>query len=64
MLWRLTREQIVKAVLRIARDRGLEISKVYSLSSGLYVAVQLNNGHIINVYDYEIQGLYNDYSNI
>ena len=55
MLWQLTREQIVKAILKIARDRGLEISKVYSLSSGLYVAVQLSNGHIINIQDCEIE---------
>lgn len=55
MLWRLTREQIVKAVLAIARQRGLKVKKVYSLSSGLWVSVQLVNRHIINIQDYEIQ---------
>lgn len=56
MLWRLTREQIVKAVLAIVRQRGFEVKKVYDLSSGLYIAVQLSNGHIINIQDYEIRG--------
>lgn len=55
MLWRYTRAQIVKAVLRIAQSRGLEIRKVYSLSTGLWVSAQLVNGHIITFQDYEIQ---------
>jgi len=55
MLWRLTREQIVKAVLRIAKQRGFEVKKVYSLTTGLWVCVLLTNGHIINVNDWEIQ---------
>ena len=54
MLWRLTREEIVKAVLKIAQQRGLEIRKVYSLTTGLWVNAQLSNGHIVNFYDYQI----------
>ena len=57
MLWRLTRQEIVKAVLKIVRQRRLEISKIYSLSSGLYIHAQLSNGHIITIADYEIQGV-------
>lgn len=60
MLWRYTRQEIVKAVLKIVRQRGFIVKKVYSLSSGLYVAVQLGNGHIINIQDYEIQECIND----
>lgn len=55
MLWKLTRQEIIKAVLKIAIHRGLEVIKVYSLSSGLFVSVQLSNGHIVNIQDYEIQ---------
>ena len=55
MLWSLTREQIIKAILTIAKQRGLEIKKVYSLTTGLWVAVQLSNGHILNINDFEIQ---------
>lgn len=55
MLWRYSREQIVKAVLQIIRSRGFEVKKVYSLTTGLWIAVQLSNGHIINIQDYEIQ---------
>lgn len=55
MLWKLTRQEIVKAVLRIARQRGLEVKKVYSLTSGLFVSVQLSSGHILNLQDYQIQ---------
>ena len=54
MLWRYSREQITEAVLKIAHQRGLEIRKVYSLTSGLWISAQLNNGNIINFYDYQI----------
>ena len=33
MLWRYTREQIVKAVLQIIKSRGFGVKKVYGLSS-------------------------------
>ena len=55
MLWRLTREQIVKAVLAIARQRGFEVKKVYSLTTGLWIAVELTNGHILTINDWQIQ---------
>lgn len=61
MLWRYTRQEIVKAVLKIAKQRGIEIRKVYSLSTGLWVSAQLVNGHIINFQGYEIaEAIYND----
>jgi hypothetical protein len=55
MLWNYTREQIVKAVLKIAQRKGLIVKKVYSLSTGLWADVLLNNGHIISFKDYEVQ---------
>jgi hypothetical protein len=60
MLWSYTREQIVKAVLKIAQRKGLIVKKVYSLSTGLWADVLLNNGHIISFKDYEVQEVINE----
>ena len=55
MLWNLNRQEICRAVLKIAKQRGLELKKIYSLTSGLWVSAELTNGHIVNFYDYQIQ---------
>ena len=53
-LWHYKRDSIDTAVKTLAIKRGLQVKKVYGLTTGLWITAELNDGRLMNFCDYEL----------
>lgn len=53
-LWAYREADIEKAARAIMQERGYDIAKVFRRTTGLFVSVQLTNGHVITMGESEI----------
>lgn len=51
-LWNV--KNVKEKARRIVEARGFKVKEVYSLTTGLWIDVKLDNGDIVKVLDYEI----------
>ena len=56
-LWSYNREELVGKVKALMTQRGQRIRGIMGLTTGLWVGVMFEDGSIINVYDYELEGV-------